>query len=109
MQAVLDCYRWLPGTSTVTSRHDRRCAQQLYRRGVPFEVVKSAMVVAVVRRTFRRGGPLPRVRAIHYFLPAVEEMLECPCDPEYVQYMEHKLRPLADAKRAGGTPSGPSS
>jgi len=82
VQAVLDCYVRLPGTSAVTSRHDRRCAQQFYRRGIPLEVVKSAMVVAVARRTFRRDGPLPRVRAIHYFLPVVEELLEYPCDPE---------------------------
>lgn len=109
VRAVLDCYLWLPETSSVTSRHDQRCAQQLYRRGVPLEVVRSAMVVAVARRTFRRGGPLPRVRAVHYFLPVVEEMLEFPCDPGYVQYLEHQLRRLAAAKLAGETPSGPSS
>jgi hypothetical protein len=109
VEAVLDCYLRLPGTSSVTSRYDRRCAQQLYRRGVPLEVVRSAMVVAVARRTFRRGGPLPRVRAVHYFMPVIEEMLEFPCDPGYVQYLEQQLRPLAAAKLAGETPSGPSS
>lgn len=102
VRAVLECYLWLPGTAGVTSRHDRRCAQQLYRRGVPLDVVKSAMVVAVARRTLRRGPPLPRVRAVHYFLPVVEEMLECPCDPGYAQYLEHRLRPLAAAKEAQG-------
>jgi hypothetical protein len=25
VQAVLDCYLWLPGTSSVNSRHDRGC------------------------------------------------------------------------------------
>jgi len=98
VRAVLDCYVRLPGPSTVTSRHDRRCAQQLYRRGVPLAVVRSAMVVAVARRTFRSGDPLPRVRAVHYFLPVVEEMLE------------HRLQPLAAAKAAesGRRRSGPS-
>lgn len=111
VRAVLDCYLWLPGTSSATSRHDRRCAQQLYRRGVPLEVVRSAMVVAVARRTFRRGGSLPRVRAVHYFLPVVEEMLAFPCDPGYLQYLEHRLRPLAAAKAAQGDErrSGPAS
>lgn len=102
VRAVLECYLWLPGTADVTSRHDRRCAQQLYRRGVTLDVVKSAMVVAVARRTFRRGPPLPRVRAVHYFLPVVEEMLECPCEPGYVQYLEDRLRPLAAAKGTQG-------
>lgn len=100
VRAVLDCYLWLPGTACVTSRHDRRCAEQLYRRGVSLEVVKSAMLVAVARRIFRRGGPLPRVRAIAYFLPVVEELLERPCEAGYVQYLERALSPLAAAKAA---------
>jgi len=98
VRAVLECYLWLPGTAAITSRHDRKCAQALFRRGVPLDLVKSAMVVAVARRTFRKGGPLPRVRAVHYFLPIVEELLESSCDPGYVQYLETKLVPLANAK-----------
>jgi hypothetical protein len=111
VRAVLDYYLWLPGTATVTSRHDRRCAQGLFRRGVAVDVVKSAMLVAVARRTFRRGDPLPRVRAVHYFLPAVEELLECPYDPDYIRYLEQKLRPLAALKAAetGRSRAAPSS
>lgn len=67
VRAVLDCYLWLPGTASVTSRHDRKCARALFRRGVPLELIKSAMVVAVARRTFRSGGPLPRVRSVFYY------------------------------------------
>lgn len=100
--AALDYYLWLPGTSSVVSRHDRRCLQGLYRRGVALDVVKAAMAVAVARRTFRRGDPLPRIRAVHYFLPIIEELLEFPCDPGYVRYLEDHLRPLAEAKRSGG-------
>ena len=98
VHAALECYLWLPGTATVTSRHDRRCVEQLYRRGVPLEVVKAAMMVAVARRTFRRGDPLPRVRAVSYFLPVVEELLQFPCDPDYLEYIKRKLHPLADVK-----------
>jgi hypothetical protein len=102
VRAILDCYLWLPGTGTVISRHDRRCVRGLFRRGVPLGVVKSAMVVAVARRTFRSGGPLPRVRAMHYFLPVIEELLEWPCDSEYIHYLEHKLRSLAAKVGNGG-------
>lgn len=111
VRAVLDCYLWLPGTASITSRHDRKCAQALFRRGVPLELVKTAMVVAVARRTFRSGGPPPRVRAVHYFLPVVEELLESPVAPGYVQYLEDLLRPLAAAKlsASGGKPSASSS
>lgn len=111
VRAVLDCYLWLPGTASVTSRHDRKCARALFRRGVPLELVKSAMVVAVARRTFRSGGPLPRVRSVFYFLPVVEELLESPVVLGYVQYLKDLLRPLAAAKpnASGERPSGPSS
>ena len=95
VQSVLDAYRSLPGTAKVTSRHDRRCAQALFRRRIPLHMVQSAMVVAAVRRTFRRGDPLPRIRALHFFLPVIEELLEVPCDPGYVQYLKNKLEAYA--------------
>lgn len=98
VRAILDCYLSLPGTASVTSRHDRKCALALFRRGVPLDVVKGAMVVAVARRTFREGEPLPRVRALHFFLPVIDELLEAPCIPGYVDYLEQKLRPLAANK-----------
>ena len=76
------------------------CARALFRRGVPLDVVKSAMAVAVARRTFRQGHPLPRVRALHFFLPVIDELLEVPCEPGYARYLEQKLGPLAAAKAA---------
>lgn len=110
VRVVLDWYLWLPGTAGVISRHDRRCVRGLFGRGVPLEVVKSAMVVAMARRTFRSGDPLPRVRAMHYFLPVIEELLESPCHSEYIRYLEHKLRSLADQIAKGGQRrAGPSS
>jgi hypothetical protein len=98
VRAILDGYLSLPGTASVSSRHDRKCAQALFRRGVPLDVVKGAMVLAVARRTFREGDPLPRVRALHFFLPVIEELLEAPCIPGYLDYLEQKLRPLAAQK-----------
>jgi hypothetical protein len=108
---VLDRYLWLPGTSTVTSRHDRKCAQALYRRGVPLDVVLSAMMLAVARRTFRGGPALPRVRALHYFLPIVQEVLEFPAnrDPRYQRHLERRLQPLAKPNANNGIPEGTSS
>jgi hypothetical protein len=100
VRAVLDFYLRLPGTPRVTSRHDRRCAQRLFERGVPLAVVRAAMVLAVARRSFRTGDPLPQIRAVAYFGPAVEEILELPPDPGYVRYLQDKLRPLADSKTA---------
>jgi hypothetical protein len=38
------------------------------------------------------------VRTLHYFLPVVEEVLELPPDPGYVQYLAAKLQPLVAEK-----------
>jgi hypothetical protein len=50
------------------------------------------------------------VRALHFFLPVIDELLEVPCEPGYTRYLEHKLRPLAAEKAAaaeGGEASDP--
>ena len=114
VRAVLERYLWLPETPRVTSRHDRRCAEMLFRRGVPFEVVNVAFLLATARRTFRAGDALPPVRALHFFLPIIEELQEpgvwrSAGDPSYIRYLEEKLRPLAAArqKTSGGVPSEP--
>lgn len=100
VQSVLDLYLWLPGTPRVTSRHDRRYAKRLFERGVALAVVKTAMIVAVARRTFRTGDPLPPIRAVAYFGPVVEEILELAPDSGYVRHLKDKLRPLAQGKVA---------
>lgn len=33
-------------------------------------------------------------RTLHYFLAAIEEVLELPPDPGYVEYLAAKLKPL---------------
>jgi hypothetical protein len=110
VEAMLDFYLWLPGTPRSTSRYDRRYAKRLFERGVPLAVVETAMIVAVARRTFRTGDPLPPIRAVAYFGPAVEEVLELAPDTGYVRYLKDKLRPLAQAKVAPSVrqASGPS-
>jgi hypothetical protein len=51
------------------------------------------------------------VRSLHYFLPVVEEVLELPPDPGYLQYLAGKLQPLVAQKNqrltAGSTSSHP--
>lgn len=108
VQAVLERYLSLPGTPGVTSRHDRRCAEMLFYRGVSLEVVTAALLLGSARRTFRAGNPLPPVRALHYFLPVIEDLQPADCDPDYVRHLERKLRPLVAAKRnaSDGPPAG---
>lgn len=100
LEAVLATYSSLPGTPMRPSRQDRRLARDLCRRGVPLRTVRTAMLLAAARRTLRSGPPLPPVRTLHYFLPAIEEVLEIPPDPGYVEYLAAKLKPFASQKSA---------
>ena len=100
LEAVLATYSYLPGTPWRPSRQDRRLARDLCRRGVPLRTVRTALLLAAARRTLRSGPPLPPVRTLHYFLPAIEEVLEQPPDPGYIDYLAAKLKPFASQKSA---------
>ena len=100
LEAVLATYSSLPGTPARPSRRDHQLARELCRRGVPLKTVRAALLLAVARRTLRSGPPLPPVRNLHYFLPAIQELLEQPLDPAYVEYLDAKLKPFASQKSA---------
>ena len=59
---------------------------------MPLRTLRSALLLATARRTLRSGPPLPPVRTLHYFLPAIEEVLQLPPDPGYVEYLAAKLK-----------------
>jgi hypothetical protein len=100
VEAVLATYSSLPGTPARPSRQDRCLARDLCRRGVPLKTVRTALVLAAARRTIRSGPPLPPVRTLHYFLPAIDEVLALPPEPGYVEYLAAKLKPFASQKTA---------
>jgi hypothetical protein len=89
---VLDQYATLPGTLRRVLRQDRRTALALYRRGVRLDVVESAFVVVLARRTFRSdANRLEPIRCLQYLVPVVDELLAEPPLPEYVDYLKHRL------------------
>jgi hypothetical protein len=96
LEAVLGAYNALPGTPDRSSRSDRRLARELCRRGVPLRVVRNALILAAARRTIRSGPPLPPVRTLYYFLPAIDEVLHHPLDPDYVDYLAVRLKSFAN-------------
>ena len=100
IEAVLVTYSSLPGTPARPSRRDHQVARDLCLRGVPLKTVRAALLLAAARRTLRSGPPLPPVRNLRYFLPAIEELLQQPLDPAYVEYLGAKLTPFASQKTA---------
>jgi hypothetical protein len=100
VEAVLGRYLWLPVSPAGLGRQDRRCARALYARGVSLEVVEGALLLAAARRTFRPkdADPLRPIQALHYFLPAIEELQQTGLRPGYAEYLISRLRPFAEAK-----------
>lgn len=95
-------YVRLPGTPLRASRQDRRLAAALHDRGVPLRVLWAAFVMAAARWAIRSPTQrrLDPIRTLFYFLPAIEEVLACTPEPDYVQYLAIKLRPLVTEKAA---------
>lgn len=89
---VLDCYVRLPGTLRRVLRQDRHTALALYRRGVHLDVVENAFVLALARRTFRTDADqLEPIRCLQYFLPVVDELIQEPPLPGYLEYLRGRL------------------
>jgi hypothetical protein len=93
VRAVQQLFLQMPNTSGRFSRSDRQLAQALYQRGIPIQIIRSALLLATARRVCRNptGAPLPPVRSLHYFLPALEEILLQPLPNGYLQYLESKI------------------
>ena len=91
VRAVRDLYISLPQTSRRFSRSDSHLASHLYQRQVPFETVRSALLLTVANRLYRQGPPLPTIRSLHYFNPVIDEVLIKPLPRGYTQYLEYKI------------------
>ena len=94
VRLVLDAYRSTPGVAGVVRRADRLLAGQLHERGVAFETVENAFVLAVSRRLARPDGaaPLGTIRSLAYFSPVIEEVLESKVSRQYFDYLRHRLK-----------------
>ncbi|HKS73059.1 MAG TPA: hypothetical protein VJQ82_07665 [Terriglobales bacterium] len=94
---VLEAYRRTPGTIGMVRRADRLLAAQLYQRGLSVKVIENALVLAAMRRLIRPADapPLGAIRSLAYFLPVIEEVLVLPVNPDYFEYLRHKLTRVA--------------
>jgi hypothetical protein len=100
VRRVLGAYRKTPGTIGTVRRPDRVLAAQLYQRGIPVSVIENAFVLAATRRLMRPADapPLSTIRSLAYFLPVIEEVLALRVNPNYFQYLRHKLHRITPTR-----------
>ena len=102
VRAVIDAYVRLPATPARTRREDRRLAAELHTRGVPLEVVETALLLGSLRkaRPPAEATVLTTIRSLHYFLPVIEEILRDPPPAPYIDYLREVMAewPQVNAK-----------
>jgi hypothetical protein len=96
IRKVLDAYRLTPGTDGRIRRNDRSLAAALYDRGVSVTAVENALLLAASRRIFRSptAAPLQPIRSLHYFLPAIDEILETQVGQGFFAYLRFHIERL---------------
>lgn len=96
VRRLLERYRQTPTVQGHVRRADRQLAGKLYQRGVPLALVEAALSLAAVRRIFRdpKMPALQPIRSLHYFMPVLDELLQDPPDPGYIQCLDWKLAHL---------------
>jgi hypothetical protein len=91
---VLALYLGLPDVAARRpSRVDRNLAAALFHRGISFEQIEAAMLLAHLRRA-GRATPLPPIRSLHYFIPILHEITSDPLCPEWLDYLRRKSATL---------------
>jgi hypothetical protein len=78
--AVLHLYLDLPDTPRRASSYDQAVARSFFERGVPLDVVESALLLGSLRRLRRPKDALPLspVRSLAYFSAVIDEILQLP-------------------------------
>ncbi len=96
---VLSLYLGLPDVAARRpSRHDRQLAITLFQRGISLEQIEAAMLLAHLRRA-ARSTALPPIRSLHYFSPAIDEIVREPFSPSWLHYLRLKRAATSQAMR----------
>jgi hypothetical protein len=91
---ILALYLGLPDVAARRpSRLDRNLAAALFHRGISFEQIEAAMLLAHLRRA-GRATPLPPIRSLHYFIPVIDEITSEPLSPEWLAHLRRKSTTL---------------
>ncbi len=88
VQSVLELYRHHPHTTGRVRKADRLLAVELLRQGIAIESVNVALLLVAARRSLSPERQPPPIRSLHYFLPAIREILDQPLDNDYIRYLK---------------------
>lgn len=94
LRRLLHRYCELPHTAARRpSPNDRLLAGQLFNRRISLDILDTAFLIAIARRTFRdpNAPPLQPIRSLAYFLPVIDEVLRQPPDPDYLAYVRARV------------------
>lgn len=89
-KSVLDLYRHHPHTTGLIRKADRRLAADLDRQGISLATLNAAFLLVAARRVSSQRSP---IRSLHYFLPAIREVLANPLEDGYLRYLRRFNRP----------------
>ncbi len=92
-KSVLDLYRHHPHTTGHVRKADRRLAADLDRQGISLATLNAAFLLVTARRSNSQQKPTSPIRSLHYFLPAIHEVLENPLEDEFLRYLRRFNRP----------------
>lgn len=99
LTAVLTLYAGLPDTPRRASAYDQAVARSLFEKGVPLDIVESALLLGSLRRRIRPEGALslPPVRSLAYFSAVIAELQQQPLPAGYHDYLRLKARQVLSA------------
>jgi hypothetical protein len=99
VDAVLTLYLDLPDTPPRPSAQDHWLARKLHQQGVALSLVKSALLLACLRRLTRSAElpSLPPIRSLAYFQPVVAELQQQQLPDNYLDYLRLKLAQSREA------------
>lgn len=106
VQEALALYRHWTGPHVRPRTADRQLAATLHGRGITIKTLESAFLLTIARRTFRPPDrpKLNPIRSLHYFMPALEEILQNPLPPVYADFLRQAIQKQSDHLAAGKSP-----
>lgn len=94
----LRLYTAMPETPERPGPADFALAAKWAHEGLDYELVEAALFLASARRLSRSPDipPLQPIRSLYYFTHVLDEVRREPLDPEYVEYLQYRIRQARD-------------